>query len=480
MAQFDYFVVFAEMRTGSNFLEANLNRFDGLTCHGEAFNPVFIGYPQNETVLGVTQRQREKDPQTLLDRVKQADGMNGFRFFNDHDPRVLDAILADRRCAKIILTRNPVDSFVSWKIAHATGQWKLTNATHATSKAIDFKPQEFEGHLEALQDFQVRLLNTLQKSGQTAFYVAYEDLQDVEIMNGLASYLGVKDQLKALDKELKKQNPMPMSEKVKDFPAMEKSLARMDRFDLNRTPNFEPRRGAMIPRFVAAPKTGLLYMPIRTGPDRVVCDWMGRLDDLSEDDVIRDFNQKSIRQWMRNHIGHRRFSVLRHPVARAHAAFCDHILQTGEGCYHEIRQTLRLVHNLDLPDEGAVPEIDGSYTMDAHRRAFLQFLGFLKQNLTGQTSIRMDAAWGSQLSILQGMAQFAMPDMLLREDRLRGDFAMIAGQMGRTSMPEPDAETDPHGARLAAIYDAEVETAAQNACQRDYVAFGFSEWRSKR
>jgi len=26
---FDYFVVFAEMRTGSNFLEANINSFDG-------------------------------------------------------------------------------------------------------------------------------------------------------------------------------------------------------------------------------------------------------------------------------------------------------------------------------------------------------------------------------------------------------------------------------------------------------------------
>ncbi len=44
---FDYFVVFAEMRTGSNFLEANLNAFAGLTCHGEAFNPHFIGYPNS-------------------------------------------------------------------------------------------------------------------------------------------------------------------------------------------------------------------------------------------------------------------------------------------------------------------------------------------------------------------------------------------------------------------------------------------------
>ena len=53
MARFDSFVVFAEMRTGSNFLEANLNSFAGLKCHGEAFNPHFIGYPNSTDILGV-------------------------------------------------------------------------------------------------------------------------------------------------------------------------------------------------------------------------------------------------------------------------------------------------------------------------------------------------------------------------------------------------------------------------------------------
>ncbi|MBU0780159.1 MAG: sulfotransferase domain-containing protein, partial [Alphaproteobacteria bacterium] len=110
------------MRTGSNFLEANLNMFDGVACLGEAFNPHFIGFPNTPDLLGMTQADRESDPQALIDRVKQAEGLNGFRFFNDHDSRVLDIALTDPRCAKIVLTRNPVDSFVSWKIASATGQ----------------------------------------------------------------------------------------------------------------------------------------------------------------------------------------------------------------------------------------------------------------------------------------------------------------------------------------------------------------------
>ena len=37
---FTSFVMFAGMRTGSNFLEANLNALPGVSCLGEVFNPV--------------------------------------------------------------------------------------------------------------------------------------------------------------------------------------------------------------------------------------------------------------------------------------------------------------------------------------------------------------------------------------------------------------------------------------------------------
>jgi hypothetical protein len=37
--------------------------------------------------------------------------------------------------------------------------------------------------------------------------------------------------------------------------------------------------------------------------------------------VTEGFEQKSLRQWKRRHPGHRSFTVLRHPLLRAHAAF---------------------------------------------------------------------------------------------------------------------------------------------------------------
>ncbi len=472
MTKFDYFVVFAEMRTGSNFLEANINSFNGLQCHGEAFNPHFIGYPNSTDILGITQPMREADPQRLIATIKEhSAGLGGFRYFSDHDPRVLDPMLSDPRCAKIVLTRNPVESYVSWKIAKETGQWKLTNVKHAKSGKVSFDAAEFERHLSQLQAFQVELLGALQRSGQTAFYVDYEDLQDVDVMNGLAAYLGCPNRIDGLDKKLKKQNPEDMADKVSNFDKMEAALARLDRFNLNRTPNFEPRRAAVIPTYVACPDSALIYLPIKSGPEPVVRAWMAGLDGKPETALIENFTQKTLRQWKRGHPGHRSFTVLRHPLARAHAAYCDKIVPVDGGGFVEIRDTLRKGLGLPIPKDPA-----DSLDPAVHRAGFLAFLGFLKSNLSAQTSLRVDASWASQLTILQGMAGMMLPDMILREDRLSDDLAVLAAGIGKGVMPALPDVTDPHVDRLTTIYDTDIEQAGVDAYQRDYIAFGFGPW----
>ena len=470
---FDYFVVFAEMRTGSNFLEANLNAFPAISCVGEAFNPHFIGYPNREDCLGVTEEERNRDPMALIAAVKHAQGVAGFRFFHDHDPRVLEEVLTNPRCAKIILTRNPVESFVSWKIAQETGQWKLTNVAKRKDAKAHFDAKEFKAHLEALQDFQITLMRALQTTGQTAFYVAYEDLQDVEVMNGIAAWLGVPDRLEGLDKSFKRQNPEPLNQKVENFDEMEKALVQLDRFNLSRTPNFEPRRGAAVPHYVACAKSPLIYLPVRSGPEAEVRAWMAALDGMGEEALLSEFSQKSLRRWLREAKGHRSFTVLRHPVARAHHAFCTKILSTGPGSYGSIRKTLRRVHKMPIP-EG---EPDGGWTVAQHRAAFLNFLDFVRANLSGQSAVRQDAHWASQAAVLQGMGEFALPDLVLREEEMPGALAALARRLGHREPPAvakagPDA---PYA--LAEFYDAEIEAAAEEAYARDYLVFGFGAWR---
>lgn len=475
---FDSFIVFAEMRTGSNFLETNLNEFDGITCHGEAFNPHFIGYPNNSEILGVTQAMRNGDPARLISTItEQTAGIGGFRFFHDHDPRALELSLANRRCAKIILTRNPVDSYVSWKIAQATGQWKLTDVKRRKSEKARFDAVEFKAHLEALQSFQVQVLKALQASGQTAFYVAYEDLQDLDVMNGLAQFLGVDEVLESLNKSLKRQNPSPLSQKVSNFDEMQGALAELDTFNLTRTPNFEPRRGPFVPGYVAAAEAPLLYLPVASGPEAEVRRWLAALDNVNDESLRVKFNQKSLRQWKRSHVGHRSFTVVRHPVARAHEAFCRRILNTGKGGYAEIRRTLRKRYKLPIPEPVSEGEFGPEYDRVAHRTAFVAFLDFLKANLAGQTGIRVDACWATQSALTQGMGQFALPDIIVREDEMDVYLPALANQVGYNDAPEPEAapEDKPHA--LADIYDDDIERRVGNIYQRDYLMFGFGRWR---
>ncbi len=472
--KFDYFVVFAEMRTGSNFLEANLNRFEGLTCHGEAFNPHFIGYPNRSEILDVTQAMRDADPVRLIDTIKSAsDGLGGFRFFNDHDPRALKICLEDPRCAKIILTRNPLDSYVSWKIAQATGQWKLTNVKRRKDSKISFESDEFQTHLGTLQEFQVLIQKALQLTGQTAFYVSYEDLQDVDVINGIARFLGLDEKLSKLDASLKKQNPKPLDSKVSNYDAMTQALAETDFFNLSRTPNFEPRRGAAVPGFVAGVKAPLLYMPIRSGPEDEVRAWLAALDGAEVGDLPTQMTQKALRQWKRRTGPHRSFTVIRHPVARAHAAFCNKILHHDDDAFDDIRRTLRNFHKIPIPAKGP----DDGYDRRAHRQAFADFLTFLRANLSGQTSLRTDPNWASQSSVIQGMARFAMPDIIFREDEMMDGVKALAAQFGYTSPPNPTSAAPERPFALSEIYDAEIESLVKSAYQRDYMMFGFKPWQ---
>ncbi|WP_146347748.1 sulfotransferase family 2 domain-containing protein [Phaeobacter marinintestinus] len=474
-ASFDYYIIFAEMRTGSNFLETNLNAMSGVHCYGEAFNPHFIGYPNKTEILGITQAMRDADPLRLIGAIRDNPGeMAGFRYFHDHDPRVLDIALKDRRCAKIILTRNPLESYVSWKIAQETGQWKLTDVKRRRDAQVKFEPEEFTRHVEALQDFQVLLLNQLQKLGQTAFYLAYEDLQDLAVMNGLADWLELETQLDSLDKSLKPQNPRPITAKVRNPDEMLSSLSGLDRFNLSRTPNFEPRRGPVVPSYVVAAQAPLLYLPIRGGPETEVVQWMAALDGVDPDALESGLNQKQLRKWKRENPGHRSFTVLRHPLARAHAVFCSKILGMKAGSYKQIREKLRKQFKVPIPKD----EPDDRYTLTDHRAAFEGFLEFVRVNLAGQTGIRVEPSWGTQSQAMSGFGDFAPPDFVIRESELETMLPIIANAIGRDgiSVPETAAPDTPY--ELHEIYDDQLEKLAADIYQRDYMMFGFGPWQS--
>ncbi len=472
--RFDAFVILAGMRTGSNLLESSLNAVPGLACHGEAFNPSFVGFPNRDELLSTTLAERDRDPDAFLRKIRSADPetLNGFRYFHDHDPRVLDAILDDPRIAKIVLTRNPLDSFVSRKIAQSTGQWKLTNLARRKTEKIDFDPAGFEAHLEEQDQFLRRIERALQRTGQTAFNLDFAALRDLEVLNGLLLWLGVSGRLDAVPGNLKRQNPEPVTEKVANPDAMAAAVARVDAFALHTRLRVEPARGYAVRSYLAAPRTPLLYLPIRSGPEASVRAWLARLDDVEDDALITNMRQPALRAWQSAHPRHRSFSVVRHPLARAHDVFCNRILGTGPGTMTRIRRVLIRKHGVPIPKDGP----DDGYDASAHRAAFTAFLGFVRANLDGQTSLPVDAHWATQSSVLQGICGFVVPDAVVREDDMRTVLPALALQAGHTAPPDPRPVATRAPISLAEIYDDRIETLARAAYARDYTAFGYQDW----
>jgi len=473
--RFNYFVIFAEMRTGSNFLEANINQFADLRSHGELFNPYFVGKAKKDEMFGVSLKEREKSPETLISAIREdaPTAIPGFRFFSDHDPRILSKCLNDADCAKIILTRNPLDCYVSRKIAADTGQWRLTNLKHQKTVQVAFDAGEFEEYISAAQGFQVKLLNALQESGQTAFYINYDDIHSLAVLNGLARFIGSSDTLDALDSSVKKQNPSALKSKVSNYSAMVASLGKMDFMGLSRTPNFEPRRGAAVPRICAGDKVSLLIVPVKGGPDAVLKSWLTKHETLRDGQASAGMNQKTLKIWRQDHPGFRVLVVLRHPVERLHHSFCEYILSTKHTAYHDLREAIIHNYRVRLPKNGA--DAPG-YDLATHKAAFLSFMAFVKANIAQQTPLRIDPAWASQTAVIEGVSTVVIPTSIVHERNLANTLAEIEKELKLAAIDPPEIAPDGAPFELSEIYDADIESRARTIYSRDYLNFGFLDW----
>ncbi|MCC5955099.1 MAG: nodulation protein NodH [Natronohydrobacter sp.] len=470
--RFRYFVVLAEMRTGSNLLEACLNEFPGVACEGEAFNPVFVGHPKTESLYGFDRAARDADPLALLAAFGNQPGLAGFRYFHDHDQRVIDPILNDPDCAKIVLTRNPLDSYVSLKIARATQQWRLGDVKNRKAEKVVFDPVEFETHVRMLQEFQLKVQSALQTSGQTAFYVDYEDIQSLDVLNGMAQWLGVTARIDALPKKLKRQNPEPLDEKLVNPEAVAQGLARLDRFHLSRSPSFEPRQPGLIWAYHACRSLPLVYAPLPGCSERAILNWMASIDGAAPRDLHSDFSAQDWRAWQRNHPQRVSFTVMRHPLARAHEIFVG---QVALGKRENVRSFIERVHGIALPTDA-----DGLRAMDrdAHRRAFLGFLQFVQANLNGQTALPTRPVWASQTRLIEGITSQCPLHHLLRETHLAEDLPRMGRDLGR-ELPPFSAKPHARPVALEDIYDAQVEAAGRAAYGIDYNQLGFGDWSAQ-
>ena len=468
---FDYFVVLAGMRTGSNLLEEILAAFPGVKCYGELFNPHFFGKPKVESMFGLSMAARESDPVRTIGAMRSdAEGFPGFRLFYDHNPRAIAHVLADRKAAKIVLTRRPIDSYVSLKIARKTGQWWLGDLTRVRKARVPFEPDEYVEFLNTLADFQARIEHTLQTTGQSAFHISYDDLSDQDVINGLGCFLGIEAAPDMSKVRAKVQNPTPLSERLTNPTIAEDALRNIAMPDIGQVPMHEPGRGPGLKFFRVCKTAPLLYMPIRGAGFDPIPNWMKSVDPDGE--LRSGMGQRDLRRWKRRHPGHRSFTVIRHPLPRAHDAFCRYVLPTGAEAYTDLRAALISQYDLPLPPDWP----DAGWSLESHREAFLAFLKFLKGNLGGQTSLRVDNTWATQDILLNAIGRFSIPDRVIREDALAEGLLAIAAEAGlNTEAPSGGFDVmAPYS--LAEVRTQSIDAAVEDSYRRDYMMFGFSRW----
>ena len=254
---------------------------------------------------------------------------------------------------------------------------------------------KFAAHLDEMQAFQLLLLNRLQATGQTAFYIDYEDILDLEVLNGLAAFLGVDGAAEALDDTLEKAKPGGVGrqgcQSRRDAAALPGSTG--STWPARPISNRAARPA--VPQ-LRGQRRGRRCCSCRSSPGRSRRSGMaGGL--WRADRPVLTQNAAPVET---RHPGHRSFTVVRHPLARAHAAFAR--VSGKDGC--RMRPDLKRVHKFDLPPKSA-----RLCDRRGNRAGFLVFPGTDQACSVGPDRTANAPQLASQSAILQGFAAVQPP-----------------------------------------------------------------------
>lgn len=466
-----YFAIFAAMRTGSNLLETTLDAQEGLVGLGELFNPGFIGSPGVNTAFGWRMADRDRDPVGFLEAVIAAHPGKtpGFRLFDGHDRRLLAHAAADPAAAAILLTRAPLESFISLRIAQATGQWLLRNEARRKLARVRFDAAEFEAYRDRLERHHAEIRARLRAAGRGWVEIDYTDMRDPVALAGVARYAGAAKPAIGAPR-IHRQNPPALEDKVENMEAL---LPYLDaRIPAATAPGGEAPVAAMgdkwVTRLLLARNARLIAAPLPGAGAGAVRELLAACEaalGAGEAALDTGFGERILHRWRLR--GATVFTFARHPEARLRAVFAHRILNPKEKGMDAARAEMSRLYGAP-----ALEEIRRSD--EARSAGFGAFLEFIADNLAGRSAAPTSLAWAPQTMLLKSLSAEFPVDFVGRVEQGERDARML---LERAGVPDPGPVAAAFGARAAAA-DGPAPTPGQAARIRslyaeDYSRFGY-------
>ena len=437
-----YFVILGAMRTGSNYLEKTLAGLGDTVCHGEAFNPAFLGDPRFKEVLGWTRKDRDADPLGYLHALIHGDPdrIAGFRLFDGHSDVIRDFVTRDPACRVIVLRRDPVDSFVSLQIARQTGQWLLTDERRRMRARMHFDAEAFEVYRDALDAHYAEAERNIAAAGTPALQVRYEALSDPAKLREVAGHIGSRGTLPDAPSILR-QNPGSLADKVSNYREMCAYLGVVP--EARPAPvQLAGARDVLVPDLVP-----LAYAPI-AGPGFVAAisliDRLGQhkfgvaaapwgqttakadLGELHPSGLDRDALAKATAD-------RPVFALVCHPLVRRHRLFLSDMFGRGWR-YSAIRR--HLVTSLDgWPEPKKKGGAAGPLTPETHLRFFLAYLAEVAQARKGEGAMVMRPDWASQQDLIAAYRGEVRIDRVARLEDIADLIDWLSDRMGVGPVP---------------------------------------------
>ncbi len=482
---FRYFVLLANMRTGTNLFENTVSLYDDIASYGELFNPSFVGTPKNPT-LGISLEERDNDPIAVVESIIEQNptAIPGFRLFQDHNKQVLDYVLADKTCAKIILRRNPLDSFISHQIAKKTGQWQLRDLAVRRTAQITFDINKFQMYLGKMKRHEATIEQVIRETGQAAFQIKYDQMARIETFNGVANFLGLDQRIADFAAITKRQNPAGLRDKVTNYDEMQAGLRELNHFESDADPYVEPSKARGSVTIHAGRTVPIMYFPLTHNRKDPVLDWMCDME-LDHQPAQTKMKGREVLDWLSNKTDRVIFTCLENPIERAYRAFNNRIAFIDPEKNKWIRRVLIGQYDLELPTwpEGGTPGADdmanANYTPAQHGQNFEKFLDFVYGNLRDQTRAPIDPQWCSQHAAIAGYARWSVPNFVIAPDQCKMMFATIQEQLAINPAREYQPVVQSELITLADVYNAKIEVKARKAYAEDYQKFGFQNWKPK-